>query len=91
MRLQLVGKLNNVFKSKDFENSKTGEVQKGKYKLEFMYQKDLGGSHQNVIEYVSIPDSLYPAYKDKIGKDVTLDIGIMAKNNKVIIYGVENN
>lgn len=90
MRLQVVGKLHNIFKAKDFENTKTGEVQKGKYKLQFMYQRELGDSLQTVIEDISIPDELYPKYKDHIGKEVTLNVGSMSKGNKVILYGVAN-
>lgn len=89
MELQLKGNLFNIFKSKDFEDKKSGEVTPGKWKLQFLVKRDLGGTQQNVIEDVSIPDSLYSKYKDQVGKDVVVNCGAMAKGNKVILYGIE--
>jgi hypothetical protein len=88
MELQLRGVLHNLYKSKDFEDKKTGEVTPGKWKCQFMFQRDLGGTQQAVLEDVSIPDALYPKYKDQVGKEIVLAVGTMAKNNRVILFGV---
>jgi len=90
MEIQLKGKLNNIFKRGDYTNKDTGETKEGKYQLEFMSQREVikGAGFETVIERVSIPDELYPSYKDKIGKDVFVNVGAMAKNKRVIFYGV---
>jgi len=90
MEIQIKAKLNNIFKRGDFVNKDTGETKEGKYQLEFMSQKEVikGAGYETVIERVSIPDELYPKYKDMIGKEVVVPVGAMANNKKVIFYGV---
>jgi len=91
MRIEVKGKLNNIFKRGDFTNKDTGELKQGKYQLEFMSQKEVikGAGFETVIEKVSIPDTLYPKYKDMIGKDVSVPVGAMAQGKRVIFYGIE--
>ena len=48
-----------------------------------------GLGEQLVLEKVSIPDSLYLDYKDKVGQDVTVAVGAFASKGKVIYYGIE--
>jgi len=90
MEIQVKGKLNNIFKRGDYTNKDTGLTKEGKYQLEFMSQREVikGAGFETVIERVSIPDELYPSYKDKIGKDVVVNVGAMAQNKRVIFYGV---
>jgi len=90
MEIQIKAKLNNIFKRGDFTNKDTGETKEGKYQLEFMTQKEVikGAGYETVIERVSIPDELYPKYKDMIGKDILVSVGAMAQNKRVIFYGV---
>jgi len=90
MRIQVKGKLNNIFKRGDYTNKDTGETKEGKYQLEFMTQKEVikGAGFETVIEKISIPDELYPKYKDMIGKDIVVNVGAMAQNRRVIFYGV---
>ena len=89
--LLYVGKLNNIFKRPDFENKETGEIKHGKYQLEFITQKEVikGQGFETVLERISIPDELYPEYKDKIGEDVEVKVGALAQGKKVIYYGVK--
>ena len=90
MEIQVKGKLNNIFKRGDFTNKDTGEVKVGKYQLEFITQKEVikGAGYETVIERISIPDELYSKYKDMIGKHVSVSVGAMAQNKRVIFYGI---
>jgi len=91
MEIQVKAKLNNIFKRGDFTNKDTGETKEGKYQLEFISQKEVikGAGFETVIERISIPDTLYPKYKDMIGKEILLNVGVMAQNKRVIFYGIE--
>ncbi len=90
MEIQIKAKLNNIFKRGDFTNKDTGEIKVGKYQLEFMSQKEVikGAGFETVIERISIPDELYPKYKNMIDKEITVTVGAMAQNKKVIFYGI---
>jgi len=90
MEIQVKAKLNNIFKRGDFTNKDTGETKEGKYQLEFISQKEVikGAGFETVIERISIPDELYPKYKDQIGKDIVVNVGAMAQNKRVIFYGI---
>jgi len=90
MKIQVAGKLNNIFKRGDFTNKDTGETKQGKYQLEFISQKELikGSGFETVVEKISIPDELYSKYQDKIGKDIVLEVGAIANKNRVIFYGI---
>ena len=90
MKIQIVGKLNNIFKRGDFTNKDTGETKQGKYQLEFISQKEIikGAGFETVVDKISIPDELYPEYKDKIGKDIVLNVGTIVNKNRVIFYGL---
>ena len=84
------GKLNNVFKRGDFQDQKSGELKLGKYQLEFITQREVikGQGFETVLERISIPDKEYENYKDKVGKDISVNVGAMASNKEVILYGV---
>jgi len=90
MELYIKGTLNNIFKRGDYVNKETGETKEGKYQLEFISRKEVikGAGYETVIEKVSIPDELYPKYKDMIGKEVTVKVGALAQGKKVIYYGI---
>jgi hypothetical protein len=90
MEIQIKAKLNNIFKRGDFTNKDTGEIKVGKYQLEFISQKEVikGAGFETVIERISIPDELYPKYKEMIGKDIIVTVGAMAQNKRVIFYGI---
>ncbi len=84
------GKLHGVFKRADYLDKKTGEVNPAKYQLEFMEQKEMldGQGKETVLQKISIPDDLYPHFKEKVGQMVEVPIGAMANNGRVIFYGV---
>ena len=90
MDLTLHGRLINLFKNNDFTDSKTGEVQKGKYYAQFMeerVQKD--GSIKNILSNISLPDSVASNLKDLVGKDVKIKVGVYVQNGKHGFYGIE--
>jgi hypothetical protein len=84
------GKLHNVFKRQDYEDKKTGEIKPAKYQLEFMEQKEMlqGQGKETVLQKISIPDELFPTYKDKIGQMVEVPIDVMSNNGRIIYYGI---
>jgi hypothetical protein len=43
-----------------------------------------------VVQDVSIPESLVSRYKDKVGKEVSINVGVMSFNNKIMYYGLES-
>lgn len=96
MELILKAKLSNIYKNQDFTDKGTGEVNKGKYQLQFLTERSKGeglGSEM-ILEKVSIPDELYPRYKDKVGQDIELKVGSMVtgpdqRKHKVIFYGIK--
>jgi len=88
MELVLKGRLENVFKAKDFIN-KNGEIEsKGKWQLQFMEKVDGDDGFQIVIHKVSIPDEKIADYKNEIGNVVEVPVKSMALKNRVIYYGV---
>ncbi|MGB5966667.1 MAG: hypothetical protein WBG65_14185 [Sulfurimonadaceae bacterium] len=91
METLIKGKLFNVFKTKDFTNKETQEVRAGKWQLQFLTEKDMGDGQgeQMILDKISIPSSMIHEYKDKVGEDVTVKVGIMADGKKVIYYGIE--
>lgn len=89
MQLYIKGVLFNMFKSKDFLDKKTGQTTPGKWKLQFMIKKQLADTVQNVLQDISIPDSMFPKFKDQINKTITIPVGTMVKNNRVIYYGLD--
>lgn len=90
MEIQIKGKLNNIFKRGDFINKDDGSIKEGKYQLEFISQKEVikGAGYETVIEKISIPDELYPKYKEMIGKDVSVNVGSMINKNRILFYGI---
>jgi len=84
------GKLHNVFKRPDYLDKKTGEVKPAKYQLEFMEQKEMleGQGKETVLQKISIPNELYPTFKDKVGQIVEVPIGVMCNNGRTTYYGI---
>ena len=84
------GKLNAVFKRADYHDKKSGEIKPAKYQLEFLEEKEMieGQGKETVIQKISIPDNLYPQFKEKVGQMVEVPIDAMVNNNRVIFYGV---
>lgn len=89
MELYLKGKLQNVFRNKDFMDKSTGLISsKGKYQLQFMEEEQGAEGFQLVIHKVSIPDGLAMGYMKQIGEEVEIKVKTMVNAGKVIYYGV---
>lgn len=88
MELVLKGKLENVFKAKDFIN-KNGELEsRGKWQLQFMEKVEGDDGFQIVIHKVSVPDDRVSLYKDNVGSDIEVPVKAFSSNNKVLYYGI---
>ena len=89
MELYLKGRLENVFRTKDFIDKTTGQIAtKGKYQLQFMEEIEGAEGVQLVIHKVSIPDSLAMTYLDKRGQEVEIKVKPLVNGGKVSFYGV---
>jgi len=90
MEIVVRGKLNNIFKRADFLDKETGLSKPGKYQLEFITKQELtkGAGFQTVVQHISIPDVVYPKYKDKIDKEVEVPVNAIASKGRVIYYGI---
>ena len=53
----------------------------------FKKKKKINGSITKVLHNISIPDEKINMYKDKQGKEVSIEVGILSKE-KVNFYGV---
>lgn len=84
--LTLKAQLLNMYKSNDFIQ-KDGTVVKGKYKLQILnIQAMKDGSNKQLLLDISIPDEKVHLYQDKIGKEVSVEVAIIA--DKYSFYGV---
>jgi hypothetical protein len=88
MKHTLSGRLENVFKAKDYTNKKTGEVKFGKWQLQFHEEVDMEEGKQLIIHKVSIPDEKAKDYVSKIGEMVNVPVKTYIYNNAVGYYGV---
>lgn len=88
MKLKLVLKIENLFKAKDFEDKKTGEVTNGKWKIQtFDHVETAQGKQMKLID-ISIPQELYEVFKTKVGQEVEMLVGTYISNNKVGFYAL---
>lgn len=84
--LQLKAHLLHVFTSNDFVNRETGEVVKGKHKLQLLVKEPLkNGGYQNKLYDISIPKEKLSQYKGKENSEVIVDVAIIGK---VTFYGI---
>ncbi len=88
MELYLRGKLQNVFRTKDFTSKENGMVTRGKYQLQFMEELEGAEGVQLVIHKVSIPDILAMNFIGKVGEDVELKVKPIVNGGKISFYGV---
>ena len=90
MDLYVKGTLFNIFRSKDYTNESNGETRAGKWKLQFLAERDMGDGQgvQQVLTDISIPDELYPKFKDAKGKAVEVKVGSMVSKGRVVFYGI---
>jgi len=84
--LTLKAKLIGMYKSNDFTNKETNETQFGKTKLQLQTVRRMkDGSDKIELLDISIPPEKVGMYKSQIGKDVSVDVGIIGKVN---YYGI---
>lgn len=88
MQLILQGKLENIFRSKDFSNKKTGEESRGKWQLQFMEEQEGADGVQLVIHKVSVPDNQMLALREKVGEIVQINVRAFINQGRVAYYGV---
>ena len=88
MILTLSGKLENVFKAKDYTNKKTAEVKFGKWQLQFHEEVDMEEGKQLVIHKVSIPDEKAKDYVARVGDLVEVQVKPYVYNNVIGYYGI---
>lgn len=88
MELNLSGRLENIFKAKDYTNRKTGEIKFGKWQAQFHEEVDMEEGKQLVIHKVSIPDDKVKLYTGKIGEIVSVPVKVYVYNNSIGYYGI---
>lgn len=89
MELYLKGRLENIYRTKDFKDKDTGLIAtKGKMQLQFLEKIDGAEGVQLVFHKVSIPDSIAMDYLDKRGQDVEIKVKTIVNGGKVSFYGV---
>ena len=78
--LTLKAKLFGIFRSNDYKNKETGEVQVGKTKLQLLTNRTMqDGSQKQELLDISIPPEKVAMYKSKVGQDVSVDVGVIGK------------
>ncbi|MGD9623081.1 MAG: hypothetical protein AB7U51_00355 [Arcobacter sp.] len=85
--LKLTGTLLNIIDKSEYKKEGESLATPVKAKLQILVdEKRANGSITKVLHTISIPDSKIDLYKDKIGKDVTVDVAIISK--QFSFYGV---
>jgi len=82
-------KIENIFKSKDYTDKKSGEVIKGKWKIQTFDKIETDEGVQMKLVDISIPDKLAEQLKEKVGQIVSIPVAVYNNNNKVGFYGLE--
>lgn len=76
--LTLKAHLLNIFTGNDFTNQQTGEVAKGKTKLQLLASVPLkNGGFKNQLIDLTIPEEKLPLYQEKINSDVEVVVGLI--------------
>ncbi len=88
MELQVKIKVENIFKAKDFEDKKTGEVKLSKWKIQGFEKIETEHGEQIKLIDISIPDEVYAKIQDKVGQEVTIPVKTFINNNRVGFYGI---
>lgn len=87
-KLMLEMKIENVFKSKDFTDKKSGEVKVGKWKIQGFDKVDTDQGMQIKLIDVSVPDEIAFKLKEKIGSTASIEVGTYVSNGRVGFYGL---
>lgn len=84
--LTIKAKLLGVYRSNDYTNQETGVVQVGKTKLQLLTNRKMkDDSDKQELLDISIPPEKVNLYKNKVGQEVSVDVGVIGK---VTYYGI---
>lgn len=83
--LTLKARLVGLYKANDFKQE-DGSVIQGKTKLQLQTTQTMNdGSSKLITMDISIPPEKVSMYKSQVGKDVSVDVGVIGK---VTYYGI---
>lgn len=88
MELLLKGKLENVFKAKDYKDKTSGEVTPGKYQAQFFEQVEGEEGVQLVVHKISLPEEKANQLKNKVGDIISLPVKAFVNKGKLGYYGI---
>ena len=89
MKLTLEIKIENLYKAKDFKDEQSGEVTKGKWKIQTFDSIETAEGKQMKLFDVSIPEGTARLLKEKIGTVVKIPVGTYVSNGRVGYYGLD--
>lgn len=80
MKVIIEGQLVSIFLDDDFKNPDTGEISKGKHKLQLLVENELfRGTSKNDVRNISIPEAYVKEYEAQIGKKVQVKCDYSSK------------
>lgn len=86
--LTLKGILLNIIDKSEYKKDGESLATTVKAKLQILVEsKRANGTLVKDLQTISIPDEKIVLYKDKLGKEVSIEVGILSKE-KVNFYGV---
>ena len=87
-RLILEMKVENIFKSKNFEDKATGEIKLAKWKIQGFDNIETEEGMQIKLIDVSVPDEVAFNLKNKIGEVASIEVKTFVNNGRVGFYGI---
>jgi len=88
MELTLKGILENIYRSKEYSNTKTGVITPPKWSFQFKEERQTDQGVQLLLHKVNVPDNVANAYKDKVGDLISIPVKVWVMNGKVGYTGV---
>lgn len=88
MGLIYEGKLENVFQSREYTNTKTGVVTPSRWSLQFLEELETEQGVQLVIHKINVPTEKINQYKDMVGDVISVPVKAWVMNGKVGFTGV---
>lgn len=81
MKVIIEGKAVSLYRTPDFKDKETGEVSKGKSKLQLLVETILSnGAVKQDMQDISIPDDRLKEFEIQIGKSVKVECDIYSKS-----------
>lgn len=81
-------KVDNIYKSKDYTDKKSGEVTAGKWKVQTFEEVKTEEGVQKKLLDISIPEELARDLNKKIGQTVEIPVATFINGKKVGYYGI---